>query len=270
MKGKRVKINRQLDIVREDELTEDFVDYELYDVRHDLFEKAHEDFRKSSVNTILELENHGFKVVPRHSEEKDWMKKYEFGDDSCGKLEIYYKEIRICLLHDYPLNMEIGNMVKDNFRYNATEKGIGNKEIDQTLKILDKILNHHYKQLTTISKHYIHIFLKELNQENMLYNPSVDKYKKPCYFNDEDIKLKVSCYFSDECYNILDEKDKDYPQFPVVFLCLGCISIRDLLKTECEVLKSYYKIYKIENKTYAVLKSIKTHELQAIFNIQTI
>lgn len=264
---KLIKINGQLDI-KDYELTENFIKYELFDIYYDLYEKTENQIRKSSVDTILELENHGFKVEPRYSEEKDWIKKYATSDGYYGKLGIYYKDIYIQLFHDFLYNEEVNHMIKNYFKDEAKEKNIDNKEIEQALKDLYDILNNHYQQMVKIHKYYINVFIKEL-EKNSLYNPSVDKHKKPYYFNDENIKLKITCYFSNDCYKIYDENDKEYPRFPVIFDFYSCHSIRKLLKTECKHLKSYYKIYKFKDKTFAVLKTVKNHELKAIIKIES-
>lgn len=106
--------------------------------------------------------------------------------------------------------------------------------------------------------YYISDYLKRI-KENITYNPSIDKRKKPRYFNEKG-NFHVNLYVKNEY------KESEYNSLYFAhFARYECLM--DVIKTHCYLLGLYYKIGEINDKTFIIFKSKKDHDIKIVGEI---
>lgn len=131
-----------------------------------------------------------------------------------------------------------------------------NEILSNDLNLQKKIFNKGTLTENEIFNNYVYNYLKKI-EENITYNPSIDKYQKPRYFN-ENNNFHIDLYI-DSCY-----RENEYSLY---YIYKNYKYLNDFIKTHCNNLGLYYKIGELNDRTFIIFKSNKTHEIKIVGEI---
>lgn len=250
---------KQPTIISDNFLDTDFFYYEL--IRNNLESENSErkEMQQLTVDTILKLQNKNI-IIKLEGKiiDKKWLDNYLLSDDLYFQFEIYYNDFFVRYFSNYHFVQPIDEI---DIEFSLERlSSLNDKDAIKFIKNYEDIYNNFFlKNMVLIYKKYANDFLNKLkSKNNIVYNPSVDKHKKPYYFNEQRDVLHLDTYFERKFYN------EDYLEYYSNYIYE---SLSDLLKTICNDFKLYYKIYKLYNSEYIVLNSIKTNDTKMLIKI---